>query len=1434
MAGDSASPKKLGKYEITTELGRGAMGIVYKAHDPSIGRQVALKTITGSLKGEPELFARFCQEARSAGALEHPNIVTIYELSPEGDTPYIAMAYLEGESLEKLIARRPLMPVSQKLGYMVQVCRALDYAHRHGVVHRDIKPGNVVVTTEGVVKVVDFGIAHLVDASKTQTGMVIGTFAYMSPQQLSGERADERFDIWAAGVMFYELLAYQRPFRGDTQAALITAILTKEPQPLTEAAAGCPAEVDALIRKMLRKQPAERFQLFEEVLMELEPLWRQMAQETVANLVADSKQLFESREYRRAQELLRTALQIDSQALHAKTLLEKINVELRRSQLLPKLKERLTKAQHFLHGGQLQEAKTEAEAALLLDSTFQPARDLLVQLEQAFRREEQVQQMLHLSNQRLAEGALTEAGQHVEMALQLDATNVQAQELRRRIQEEVGRRAKRRKLLDVLHKARSLWAELRYDECIELLTAQQSEFPGESEIIKLLEIARQDQAEQQRQHQLKEARNLLAAQQFNEALAVLEGLLQAHPSDPTALSLRTLVLHGREAQAKQQRFQNELAVLRTSISHGKYDEALKKGEELRQEFPQELELTELVEFARSQAAQLARKRSLEEKIKALEQQMALGQFQQALADAERFLLEFPGNADLLALRDRAQQQHKEKERQALLEKRIREIKGKVRREEFTDAIDLAQQTLYAAGPDTDVQQLLNAAKKEYEEREKKRNEQDRQLQVARASLESGDFDGATRILDMGLATRMFNPADERVKRMFTEIQNTRTTLRKQQTPAPVPPAPLPESVPGPGLQPVGPQAAAPLAADGTVLQNATQLASAGLRLPATEVVPPPMPESPAPAPAGQEWSATIVEFPSPAPTPVEIPPAPTPTPRMPVPSPPAGVSKKLLIVGAALVLAIGLAVALYISTRPAVVSVHFEAEPGGADVSVNGEHCRAPCDLKLKPGDYMAKASHEGYEPLEKQIAVGPHPSTISLKLTSPRPEVGSLSVEANVDQVDVVVDGALKGVTQAGRTTVSLLPGTHEIRVEKSGYAATPPVQRVEIKKDSESKSQFALTKIETPTPPPVRDPYLIVKSTPRATIRVDKKTMGEVQADGSYSFTVKPGRYRVELALSGYQTWATTITAKAGDSVPIDAALTPLPPPREVAPAKKPSIAAFTATATTVQQGQPTELHWQTQNATEVLIEPGVGPVQASGSRQVAPSASTTYTLTAKAEGQQAQSSIAITVAAAAVVPKPSILTFTSGSDRIQQGQSTKLIWATQNATDVSIVPDLGSVPLHDSREVRPTKTTTYVLTATGGGGHVTKSVQVIVEAVPQPSAPSASAEPMKVAIDRYREAWESMSIDEVRKAWPSIPKGRENDIKRVFNNFKAIRVKLACSEPSPIPSIASGDRAQSTCSQDFTYTGKDGKVQPAVHGSAVFQLKKVSGTWYVEDVH
>jgi hypothetical protein len=745
------------------------MGEVYKARDPLIGRMVALKVITSGLTNKPELLERFYQEARSAGALQHPNIVTVYELGKEGDLPFIAMEYLGGDSLEKMIARQEPLPLSKKVGYVIQICRALEYAHKHGVVHRDIKPGNIMGTTEGTVKVVDFGIARLVDASKTQTGTLIGTLGYMSPQQLRGEHADERSDIWAVGVLFYEMVCYKRPFQGDNPAALMMSIISKEPPPLAGTGIDCTSEVESVIFRMLQKEAIDRYQSMEDVLLDLDPVWKRLQQARVGELVAESQRLFEADDLKTAQQLLREAVHADTSNVEAKTLLDKIGRELRRQQVLPKVKEQVAKAQEKLEAGQFQEAKAEVQAALQLDSTFQPARELLAEVERSVERVRELDEKLRVSKQRIAEGSLTEADRQLDDVLALDPQNPQAQELRRQIREEVGRREKRKRLSDALQHARDQWSQLKYAECIAELTELQKEFADNTEVVKLIETARRDQAEAEKQKKLAEVRNLLAGQQYEQARNALSLLQKDFPQDTAVLNLLKLAQEEQGIEARKQRLQQDLAKLRSLVNDGKHAEALKSGELLLTEFPDDFELGELVNFARAEAKRAEQARRLEEAIRVTRDLVAKGSFEQAARAAEKALVEYQGNADLISLRAEAQKKHQEKLRQEQLEKRIREVKTKITHNELTDAIELAKETIATLGPDTNVADLLQAAEVERKQREKKK-EQDQKVDDARSLLDAGKVFEATQIIDQALATQLLDAADPRVKTILVDVE----------------------------------------------------------------------------------------------------------------------------------------------------------------------------------------------------------------------------------------------------------------------------------------------------------------------------------------------------------------------------------------------------------------------------------------------------------------------------------------------------------------------------------------------------------------------------------------------------------------------------------------------------------------------------------------
>ena len=250
---------KFGKFEILAELGQGAMGKVYRARDPILDREVALKTVPPALLTGKDTLARFRREARAAARLQHPNIVTIYELGEVEGTYYIAMELVEGMELGEAMDPSTALSVEQKIRMMVDVCRGLDFAHKMGIVHRDVKPANIRVRHDGVVKILDFGIARVGESDLTQTGMVLGTPSYISPELLQGAKVDHRADMWAVGVILYEILSGRRPFEATTIASLIHKIINEPLPPLDARRCGCRSRSWRWSTRALDREPGRRF-----------------------------------------------------------------------------------------------------------------------------------------------------------------------------------------------------------------------------------------------------------------------------------------------------------------------------------------------------------------------------------------------------------------------------------------------------------------------------------------------------------------------------------------------------------------------------------------------------------------------------------------------------------------------------------------------------------------------------------------------------------------------------------------------------------------------------------------------------------------------------------------------------------------------------------------------------------------------------------------------------------------------------------------------------------------------------------------------------------------------------------------------------------------------------------------------------------------------
>jgi hypothetical protein len=286
---ETRQARRFGRYEIVAEIGRGAVGVVYQARDPQIDRMVALKTILLpglDPKEEGEYRQRFLVEAQAAGRLQHPGIVTIFDVGedPETHDPYIVLEYVTGQSLNQLLVREKKLPLRTALQLAEEIADALDYAHTQGVVHRDIKPANILITEEGRAKIADFGIAKLNLAQFTLPGRVLGTPAYMAPEQLSGEPADGRSDLFSLGVLLYAMVTGHSAFHGNSATTVCFKVVNREPVPASAFDLGLPPELDAVISRAIAKDPAQRYQSGADLAHDLRELRQALAAGTTTTL----------------------------------------------------------------------------------------------------------------------------------------------------------------------------------------------------------------------------------------------------------------------------------------------------------------------------------------------------------------------------------------------------------------------------------------------------------------------------------------------------------------------------------------------------------------------------------------------------------------------------------------------------------------------------------------------------------------------------------------------------------------------------------------------------------------------------------------------------------------------------------------------------------------------------------------------------------------------------------------------------------------------------------------------------------------------------------------------------------------------------------------------------------------------------------------------
>ena len=342
--------KRAGRYEILAELGRGGFGQVYRAVDPTLDSMVAIKTL--SVDNDASVLARFRNEAAASRRLRHPNIVTIYDFGEQDGTPFIVMELLEGQDLVQVIKDGVKLSLLQKMNIMDQVADGLDCAHRNGIIHRDIKPGNIRLLPDGTVKIMDFGVARMNrerdETRLTQQGDLIGTILYMSPEQFSGGVADALSDIFAYGVTYYELLTGEHPFKSTDPARVMFKISMEDPQPLRSLVPECPESLEQIINRAIQKDREVRYQGLRDLRVDTEPLLFELEQERAGTLAVDAQRLSDAGDFDGALSTIHEALTLDPGNRAVRQLRETIQRELQKQALRSRLQVMLQTAEEQL------------------------------------------------------------------------------------------------------------------------------------------------------------------------------------------------------------------------------------------------------------------------------------------------------------------------------------------------------------------------------------------------------------------------------------------------------------------------------------------------------------------------------------------------------------------------------------------------------------------------------------------------------------------------------------------------------------------------------------------------------------------------------------------------------------------------------------------------------------------------------------------------------------------------------------------------------------------------------------------------------------------------------------------------------------------------------------------------------------------------------
>ncbi|HEY5329698.1 MAG TPA: protein kinase [Acidobacteriaceae bacterium] len=1172
---EATTPGTIGKYHILKVLGRGGMGEVLLAED-DLGRRVAIKRPFANAAADG--LARFMLEAKAA-TLTHPAIPVVYEMGTQEDgLPFIAMEFVEGEPLDRLIASGKPIDLILKLSIIEQVCAGLGYAHGKGIIHRDIKPANIIVTATGAAKIIDFGIAKNINVEPhskdlTQASQIIGSLHYIAPERFKGEAVDGRSDVFSAGVILYLLLTGNLPFAGGQETAQYQ-IVNQKHVGLGSHIRDYPAALDEIMDKALAKRPDDRFSTAEDFADALREVIDDLKRSQVSKLFDDAERLTMESRYDPALALLDEAMKLEPANTQVRKLRKMVREHQERSRRADRLKGYVVKADEHLAAENYVEALAQLKEAYSVDSSATDVINRIAFVEDKKRRYDNAAAALSAAEAARNRGDITAALRITEQAVAEDPENTKLLAVRGAISKQLEREALQKKVVTVLDAARNELAAQNYPAMEALLAEAETLDSSHPQIEQMRgELARMRETEERRRliEQIQQRVNeFLRSDNYDQAARLLNQAIEKLPAETTLHRLKMEVDAAARKYDSKQMVDSAIATAKQKFAADP-QQALAGLQQAIEQMPGEERLIAYERSLRQQADALRKQQLLSDALRSARECLAARQPDKAVTALESYELEHGQQADIGELLKFARQEAAEQQARTLVERAVSEARA-LRDERPDEAIRLLENALrdpaVKASGDSTLAHLLEDVRTQQAAVLRKLDAVQKRAAMLR---ERGELDEAIQVLKEFLASGTRSaPVQELLGSLEAEAE------RKQVTQSAIAAAAQSSQ-----------QAKFPAAFDALQavvraygesdeLTRATEQIKTARAAYAQAVVSRSIETSRAAllkndVPGAMDAlraANEMVEFAEPAKQAdwKRIGQAAKKAENEPLAAgatiadpladleaaPTAKRSPALLIVGIVGVIALVVVGIMMFRKPPAPVlptdaHIIIVTTPPGASISIDHGQ-KTPTDatgtLKatVQPGKHVIEATLDGYDPFSDNVTVNAGDNfkeNVPLAKTIAANKAGFLVIQGNLAPFKVIVDGQPRGTIRLKQDTLKLEEGDHKIRYSNEDGSDITPEHTVQIVAGKNTQPDIFTLKPAQPPPPPQpaktsapTTGSLVVETTPNAQVTIDGQPRGSADGSGKLNVpSLSAGNHSIEISLDKYQTIAgRSVTVTAG----------------------------------------------------------------------------------------------------------------------------------------------------------------------------------------------------------------------------------------------------------------------------------------------------------------